>query len=36
MREALLPSFYKIMTFREQVTLELLEEGLKEKPSLCF
>jgi ribosome maturation factor RimP len=33
MREALLPSFYKIMTFREKVT-NLLEEGLKEKPSV--
>ncbi len=33
MREAVLPSFYKIMTFREKVT-NLLEEGLKEKPSV--
>jgi len=33
MREALLPSFYKNMTFKEQVT-ELLNDGLKEKPSI--
>lgn len=33
MREALLPSFYTTMAFREKI-LELLEEGLKEKPSL--
>lgn len=33
MREALLPSFYKNMTFREQVT-KLLEEGLSEKPEM--
>jgi len=33
MREAMLPSFYKIMTFREKVT-DLLNEGLKEKPSV--
>jgi ribosome maturation factor RimP len=33
MREALLPSFYKIMTFREQVE-KLLEEGLSEKPEM--
>ena len=33
MREALLPSFYTTMAFRDKV-LELLEEGLKEKPSL--
>jgi ribosome maturation factor RimP len=33
MREAMLPSFYKIMTFKEKVT-NLLEEGLLEKPSL--
>ena len=30
MREALLPSFYKNMTFKEKV-VQLLEEGLKEK-----
>ena len=29
----MLPSFYKIMTFKEKV-LELLNEGLKEKPSV--
>lgn len=29
----MLPSFYKIMTFREKV-IDLLNEGLKEKPSL--
>jgi ribosome maturation factor RimP len=33
MREALLPSFYKNMTFKERV-LELLNEGLKDKPSI--
>ena len=33
MREALLPSFYTTMAFRDKI-LELLEEGLKEKPSL--
>lgn len=33
MREALLPSFYRIMEFRDKI-LELLEESLKEKPSL--
>ncbi len=33
MRGASLPSFYKIMTFREKVT-ELLEKGLEEKPSI--
>ncbi len=33
MREALLPSFYKNMTFREKLT-DLLEEGLAQKPSL--
>ena len=33
MREALLPSFYKNMTFKEKV-IELLNEGLKEKPSV--
>lgn len=33
MREAMLPSFYKIMTFREKV-IDLLNEGLKEKPSI--
>lgn len=33
MREALLPSFYTNMAFKEKV-LELLEEALKEKPSL--
>ena len=33
MREALLPSFYKIMTFKEKVA-QLLEDGLKEKPTL--
>lgn len=33
MREAMLPSFYKIMTFREKV-IDLLNEGLKEKPSV--
>lgn len=29
----MLPSFYKIMTFKEKVT-DLLNEGLKEKPSI--
>ena len=29
----MLPSFYKIMTFREKV-IDLLNEGLKEKPSV--
>ena len=29
----MLPSFYKIMTFREKVS-DLLNEGLKEKPSI--
>lgn len=33
MREALLPSFYKIMIFREKV-LNLLNEGLQDKPSI--
>ncbi len=33
MREALLPSFYTSMTFKEKVA-NLLEEGLLEKPSL--
>ena len=33
MREAVLPSFYKVMTFKEKV-LDLLNEGLKEKPSV--
>jgi ribosome maturation factor RimP len=33
MREAMLPSFYKIMTFKEKV-VHLLEESLIEKPSL--
>ena len=33
MREAVLPSFYKIMTFKEKV-LELLNEALKDKPSV--
>ena len=33
MREALLPSFYTTMAFRDKI-LELLEEGLKEKPLL--
>jgi ribosome maturation factor RimP len=33
MREALLPSFYTTMAFRDKV-LQLLEEVLKEKPSL--
>ena len=33
MREALLPSFYTNMTFKEKVS-NLLEEGLLEKPSL--
>jgi len=33
MREAMLPSFYKIMTFKEKV-LELLNDALKEKPSV--
>jgi ribosome maturation factor RimP len=33
MREALLPSFYTTMTFKEKVS-NLLEEGLLEKPSL--
>ena len=33
MREALLPSFYKIMTFKEKV-IHLLTEGLADKPSV--
>jgi ribosome maturation factor RimP len=33
MREAVLPSFYTTMTFKEKVT-RLLEEELQEKPSL--
>ena len=33
MREALLPSFYKKMTFKEKVH-QLLMEGLQEKPSV--
>ena len=33
MREALLPSFYTTMAFRDKIS-DLLEEGLKEKPSL--
>jgi ribosome maturation factor RimP len=33
MREALLPSFYTTMTFKEKVS-NLLEEGLQQKPSL--
>lgn len=33
MRGLLVPSFYKIMTFREKVT-NLLNEGLEEKPSV--
>jgi ribosome maturation factor RimP len=33
MREALLPSFYTTMTFREKI-LDLLEDALKEKTSL--
>ena len=33
MREAMLPSFYTTMTFREKVT-NLLNEGLAEKPSV--
>jgi ribosome maturation factor RimP len=33
MREALLPSFYTTMAFRDKI-LQLLEEVLKEKPSL--
>jgi ribosome maturation factor RimP len=33
MREAMLPSFYKIMTFKEKV-LHLLNEGLEQMPSL--
>jgi ribosome maturation factor RimP len=33
MREAMLPSFYKTMTFKDKVSL-LLEEALKDKPSL--
>jgi ribosome maturation factor RimP len=33
MREALLPSFYKNMAFKEKV-VELLNEGLKDKPSV--
>jgi len=33
MREATLPSFYKNMTFKEQVS-KLLNEGLSEKPSV--
>ena len=33
MREAVLPSFYKIMTFKEKV-VNLLNEGLADKPSV--
>ena len=33
MREALLPSFYTTMTFKDKIS-DLLEEALKEKPSL--
>jgi len=33
MREAMLPSFYKTMTFKEKIT-NLIEEVLQEKPSL--
>jgi ribosome maturation factor RimP len=33
MREAMLPSFYKNMTFKEKVN-QLLEAGLEEKPSV--
>lgn len=33
MREAVLPSFYKIMTFKEKV-LNLLNEGLEDKSSI--
>ncbi len=33
MREALLPSFYKTMTFKDKV-YQLLENGLLEKPSM--
>jgi ribosome maturation factor RimP len=33
MREAMLPSFYKNMTFKEKV-LQLLNEGLEEKPTV--
>lgn len=33
MREAMLPSFYKIMTFKEQV-LKLLEDALLDKPEI--
>lgn len=33
MREAMLPSFYKIMTFKEKVS-DLLNQGLEEKPSV--
>lgn len=33
MREAMLPSFYKDMTFRDKV-VNLLEEGLADKPSV--
>jgi ribosome maturation factor RimP len=33
MREAMLPSFYKNMAFKEKVN-QLLAEGLKEKPSV--
>src|SRR6218665_699141 len=33
MREAMLPSFYKNMAFREQIS-GVVEEALKEKPSL--
>ena len=33
MREAVLPSFYKIMTFKEKVVY-LLNQGLEDKPSL--
>ena len=33
MREALLPSFYRIMIFKEQI-LELINQGLESKPEL--
>jgi ribosome maturation factor RimP len=33
MREAMLPSFYKNMAFKDKV-IELLNEGLKDKPSV--
>ena len=33
MREAMLPSFYKIMTFKEKV-LDLVNEGLQEKSAI--